>query len=165
MDEALMKFDKVIVDEALDKAEKALKNEQGLSLAMRAMIEILILIIRTLTGKLNKNSRNSSKPPTADKNRKRGSHQDKSNKKPGGQNGHDGSRLEKFDNPDKIETIQIDKRTLPKGNYRDIGFDARQVVDFQITKIVTEYRAQILEDSLGRQYVAQFPEFVTRDVQ
>lgn len=160
-----MKFDKVSVNETLDKAEKALKNEKGLSLAMKSIIKILILIIRTLTGKLNKDSSNSSKPPAADKNRKRGSNKDKSDRKPGGQNGHDGSRLEKSDNPDKIETIEIDKRTLPKGNYRDIGFDARQVVDFQITKIITEYRVQVLEDAFGKQYVAQFPEFVTRDVQ
>lgn len=165
MEEVFMKFDKLSVNKALDNAQILLKSEKKLSPAIRAMFELLILIIRTLTGKLNKNSSNSSKPPAADKNRKRGSNKDKTNKKPGGQNGHDGSRLEKSDNPDKIETIEIDKRTLPKGSYRDIGFDARQVIDFEITKIVTEYRVQVLEDALGNQYVAQFPEFVTRDVQ
>ncbi len=160
-----MKFDKLSVNKTLDEAEEALKNEQGLSLAMKSIIKILILIIRTLTGKLNKNSGNSSIPPATDKKRKRGSNKDKSNKKPGGQNGHDGFRLEKSDNPDKIETIEIDQRTLPKGKYRDVGFDARQVIDFEITTIITEYRAQVLEDANGQQFVAQFPEFVTRDVQ
>lgn len=160
-----MKFDKLSVNKTLDEAEEALKNEQGLSIAMKSIIKILILIIRTLTGKLNKNSSNSSIPPATDKKRKRGSNKDKSNKKPGGQNGHDGFRLEKSDNPDKIETIKIDQRTLPKGKYHDVGFDARQVIDFEITTIITEYRAQVLEDAFGKQFVAQFPLFVTRDVQ
>ena len=159
-----MKFDKISVNKTLDEAEEALQNEQGLSLAMKSIIKILILIIRTLTGKLNKNSSNSSKPPATDKNRKRGSKNNKSNKKPGGQNGHEGSRLEKSDNPDKIETIEIDKRTLPKGKYHEVGFDARQMVDFEILKIVTEYRAQILENEFGQQYVAPFPDFVKADV-
>ncbi len=161
----LMKFDKLSVNKTLDEAEEALQNEQGLSPAMKAIIKILILIIRTLTGKLNKNSSNSSIPPATDKKRKRGSNKDKSNKKPGGQDGHDGFRLEKSDSPDKIETIEIDQRTLPKGKYRDVGFDARQVIDFEITTIITEYRAQVLEDAFGKQFVAQFPLFVTRDVQ
>lgn len=159
-----MKFDKIGISKTLNKAEEALKNEKGLSPTFKSIIELLILIIRMLTGKLNKNSSNSSKPPATDKNRKRGSKNDKSNKKPGGQNGHEGSRLEKSDNPDKIETIEIDKRTLPKGKYHDVGFDARQVVDFDILKIVTEYRAQILEDEFGRQYVAPFPAFVKAEV-
>lgn len=165
MDEVLMKFDKFSINKTLDEAEEALKNEKGLSPAMKSIIKILILMIRTLTGKLNKNSSNSSIPPAIDKKRKRGSNKEKSNKKPGGQNGHDGFRLEKFDNPDKIETIEIDQRTLPKGKYREVGFDARQVIDFEITTIITEYRAQVLEDAFGKQYVAEFPEFVTRDVQ
>ncbi|MCX7121599.1 MAG: IS66 family transposase [Gammaproteobacteria bacterium] len=160
-----MKFDKLSVNKTLDEAEEALQNERGLSLAMKSTIKILILIIRTLTGKLNKNSSNSSIPPAADKKRKRGSNKNKSNKKPGGQDGHDGFRLEKSDNPDKIETIEIDRRTLPKGKYRDVGFDARQVIDFEITTIITEYRAQALEDANGLQFVAHFPLFVTRDVQ
>ena len=160
-----MKFNKMSVNKALDNARSLLKNEEKLSPSVRAMFELLILIIRMLTGKLNKDSSNSSMPPATDKKRKRGSNKSKSNKKPGGQNGHDGSRLEKSENPDKIETIEIDQRTLPKGEYRDVGFDARQVIDFEITTIITEYRAQVLEDSNGRQFVAQFPEFVTRDVQ
>src|SRR5262249_33901739 len=94
-----------------------------------------------------------------------GSQKEKSNKKPGGQNGHEGFRLEKASNPDEIIDIKIDKTTLPKGKYRDIGFEARQVIDFVISKIVTEYRAQILEGSTGKHYVAEFPEHVKTDVQ
>ncbi|OGT41237.1 MAG: hypothetical protein A3F13_09785 [Gammaproteobacteria bacterium RIFCSPHIGHO2_12_FULL_40_19] len=76
-----MKFDKLSVNKTLDEAEEALKNAQGISLAMKSIVKILILIIRTLTGKLNKNSSNSRIPPAVDKKRKRGSNKDKSNKK------------------------------------------------------------------------------------
>lgn len=160
-----MKLDKVSVNETLNKAESLLKEERGLSPAIRAMFEILILLIRGFAGRLNVNSSNSNTPPSVDKKRKRGSKKDKSDKKPGGQNGHEGFRLEKSEIPDEIIDIKIDKKTLPKSKYRDIGFEARQVIDFVISKVVTEYRAQVLEDLIGKQYVAEFPEYVKTDVQ
>jgi transposase len=160
-----MKLDKVSINETLNKAESLLKEEQGLSLALRTMFEMLILLIRAFTSRLNINSSNSSMPPSTDKKRKRGSNKEKSNKKPGGQNGHEGSRLEQSENPDEIIDIKIDKTTLPKEKYVDVGFEARQVIDFVISKIITEYRAQVLEDSTGKQYAAEFPDYVKTDVQ
>jgi transposase len=160
-----MKLDKVSVNETLNKAESVLKEELGLSPAIRAIIEILILLIRTFSSRLSINSNNSSIPPSADKKRKRGSLKEKSNKKPGGQNGHEGFRLQMSKNPNEVINIEIDKTTLPKGKYRDVGFEARQVIDFVISKIVTEYRAQVLEDVIGKQYVAEFPDYVKTDVQ
>ena len=160
-----MKLDKVSVNETLNKAESLLKEEQGLSPAFRAIIEILILLIRTFASRLSVNSSNSSLPPAADKKRQRGSNKEKSNKKPGGQNGHEGFRLEKSENPDEIIDIKIDKRTLPSGKYVNVGYEARQVIDFIISKIVTEYRAQVLENLTGKQFVAEFPDYVKTDVQ
>jgi transposase len=69
------------------------------------------------------------------------------------------------ENPDEITVIPIDKRTLPKGKYRDAGYDARQVMDIRISRFVIENRAQILEDQNGNQFVAPFPAYVTRPVQ
>jgi transposase len=143
-----MKLDKVSVNETLNKAESVLKEELGLSPAIRAIIEILILLIRTFSSRLSINSNNSSIPPSADKKRKRGSLKEKSNKKPGGQNGHEGFRLQMSKNPNEVINIEIDKTTLPKGKYRDVGFEARQVIDFVISKIVTEYRAQVLRSTM-----------------
>lgn len=160
-----MKLDKVSVNETLNKAESLLKEEQGLSPALRTMFEILILLIRAFTSRLSTNSSNSSMPPSTDKKRKRGSNKENSNKKPGGQNGHEGSRLEQSENPDEIIDIKIDKTTLPKEKYVDVGFEARQLIDFVISKIITEYRAQVLEDSTGKLYVAEFPDYVKTDVQ
>jgi len=67
--------------------------------------------------------------------------------------------------PDEIEPLLVDRRTLPKGHYQDVGYESRQVIDLDISKVVTEYRAQILEDQQGRRFVAPFPEGVTRPVQ
>src|SRR6266568_374159 len=104
-----MKLDKISVNETLNKAESLLKEEQGLTPAIRAMFAILILLIRGFAGRLSINSNNSSTPPSTDKKRKRGSKKEISGKKPGGQNGHQGSRLDKSENPDEIINIKIDK--------------------------------------------------------
>lgn len=78
---------------------------------------------------------------------------------------HIGKNLHPVENPDEITVIPIDKRSLPKGRYRDVGYDARQVIDIRISRFVTEYRAQILEDPNGNSFVAPFPLHVTRPVQ
>ena len=160
-----MKIENLNVDEAINNAEKLLKEEKSLSPAIISAFKVILILLKILLNRLNLNSKNSSKSPSTDPNRTRGSNKKKSGKKPGGQNGHAGTRLSKFDNPDKIENIKIDKRTLPKGKYRDVGFEARQVVDIKISRIITEYRAQILENEHGEQFVAEFPSKISKDVQ
>lgn len=59
----------------------------------------------------------------------------------------------------------LDRKSLPKGNYRQIGFKTRQVFDIDISRLVIEYRAQILEDDYGKRFIAPFPEGVTKAVQ
>src|SRR5439155_25455338 len=86
-------------------------------------------------------------------------------RKPGGQNGHEGTTLLPVENPDHVENIAIDRRTIPPGHYTNGGYEARQVIDIVITKFVVEYRAEILQNAQGRQFVAQFPAGVTRPVQ
>ena len=155
----------VDIESTIKKVRQLLEEEKALSPALKSMIEMLILIVTLLVNRLGLDSRNSSKPPSTDPNRKRTSKK-KKNKKAGGQPGHNGSTLEKVEKPDKIKTLHIDKRALPRGNqYHEVGFESRQVIDFEISTIVTEYRAQILEDENGKKYVAPFPENVTRPVQ
>ncbi len=64
-----------------------------------------------------------------------------------------------------MEEIKIDRRTLPKGQYKDVGYEARQVFDVIVSRHVTEYRAQILEDQDRNRFVAPFPKEVTRPAQ
>ena len=160
-----MKLNSVSVNDAIKQVEDLIEKEKSISPALKAAIKILVTLMTIVIGRLNINSKNSSKPPSEDKDRKRGSNRKKSEKKPGGQDGHIGARLKKIDNPDKIERINLDKRKLPKGEYRDVGYEARQVFDINITRVVTEYRAQILEDQNGNRFVADFPARVKSDVQ
>lgn len=162
-----MTIGKINISKALKDAESILHQDHSASPQIRAMMEILIVVIRLLVGKLGINSNNSSKPPSQDPKRPRGSKQKaKGNKrKPGGQNGHAGTTLKKVPNPDRVETIEIDRRTLPRGIYTPVGFETRQVIDIQISTEVTEYRAEILKDEAGNQYVADFPPGISRPVQ
>ncbi|PCH97491.1 MAG: hypothetical protein COB83_01970 [Gammaproteobacteria bacterium] len=61
------------------------------------------------------------------------------------------------DTPDITHKLIVDSALLPLGNYTDIGEEVRQVVDIEFKRVVTEYRAQILENELGQRFVAKFP--------
>ncbi len=160
-----MKVDKINITETVESARKLLEADKKISPALRAMFEMLLMIITLLAGKLGLNSQNSSNPPSTDPNRKKKTERNKGNNKPGGQLGRLGKNLEPVDNPDTIIPIKLDKRRLPKGDYTEVGFESRQVIDIEISRIVTEYRAQILEDVTGKRYVATFPKGVSRPIQ
>jgi transposase len=155
----------VDINTTIKEVRELLEKEKALSPALRSMIEMLILIVSLLVSRLGLNSRNSSKPPSTDPNRQR-KEKKKGDRKSGGQHGHIGTTLTKVDDPDNIELLKVDKRTLPRGaHYREVGFESRQVIDIKISTVVTEYRAQILEDEQGNLYIAPFPQGVTRPVQ
>ena len=159
-----MTIQNIDIDATLEKVKKLLVKEKDLSPAMRSMVELLVLLITLLVGRLNLNSRNSSKPPSSDPNRKKVS-KAKGGKKAGGQKGRVGVTLQKVDDPDEIEEIKLDRKRLPAERYREVGYESRQVFDIDISRVVTEYRAQILEDSEGNRFVAPFPKGVTKAVQ
>jgi len=161
----LKKIADIAVNKAIENAENLLHKEENLSPAVKSAMELILVLVKILLERLNLNSNNSSKPPSSDKTRARGTKNQKGLKKKGGQLGHQGARLNKFDSPDKVELINIDKRTLPKGQYTHVGYESRQVVDIKTSRYVIEYRAQILEDASGNRYVAEFPEDVTNDIQ
>ncbi|MBI4650083.1 IS66 family transposase [Candidatus Desantisbacteria bacterium] len=122
------------------------------------------MVVTLLVNRLNLNSRNSSKPPSTDRNRER-QQKVKGEKKPGGQKGHNGTTLKKVDNPDEVIPLIVDKRTIPHGEYKEVGYESRQIIDINIRRHVTEYQAQILESEDGKRFTAMFPENVTRPVQ
>ena len=159
-----MTIENINIDETLKRVESLIANDQDLSAATRSLLEVLVLIITLLANRLNLNSKNSSKPPSTDPNRTKTS-KGASDKKPGGQKGHVGKTLEKVKNPDKIKVIPFDRYLLPPGIYKEVGHEVRQVFDIDISRIVTEYRAQVLEDEKGVQFIAPFPDGVTKAVQ
>ena len=162
-----MSIGKLDVADALKNAEVTLQQDKSISPQVRAVMNLLVVVINLLLAKLGLNSTNSSTPPSKDPYRQRGSKKKSKGKKrkPGGQNGHEGTNLKKEEHPDRIETLQIDRRTIPGGPYTEAGFESRQVIDIEIIKMVTEFRAEILEDASGNQFVAEFPFGVTRPVQ
>ncbi|MBU4306166.1 MAG: IS66 family transposase [Candidatus Omnitrophica bacterium] len=159
-----MKLNTNDIDAILNKAGELLEKEK-ISVVLKTTITLLIAVVKLLSDRLGLNSRNSSKPPSSDPNRKK-NRRAKSDKKSGGQKGHKGTTLEQIEKPDNVEKIEIDRRTIPAGEYKECGVEKRQVFDINIFRIVTEYQAQILEDKkTGRQFVASFPEGVTQAVQ
>jgi len=159
-----MKIENIDIQATIQKAQALVREDKQLSASTRSIVEILILVITLLANRLNLNSTNSSKPPSSDSNREKRSCKE-SGKRAGGQKGHVGTTLEKVDTPDRIEEIKIDRRKLPVGVYRQVGFETRQVFDIDISRVVTEYRAQILADEKGHRFVASFPDGVTKAVQ
>jgi transposase len=152
------------IRKALASAKEQLAEETNIPAGLRVTVELLILIITILSNKLGLDSTNSSKPPSSDPNRlkkKRSSN----GKKPGGQEGRRGVKLEPVSDPDQIEVISIDRQTLPPGDYQEDGFEIRQLFDINISREVTEYRAQVLRDSKGKRYVANFPSHITQSAQ
>jgi transposase len=154
-----MKIENLEVEQTLEKVKKQIEEEKNLSPALRASLELLLSLVRLLLNRLGLNSRNSSKPPSSDPNRKK--KRNNGNNNPGAQKGHTGNHLELVDDPDHVESLKVDRATLPTdGTFQCIGYERRQVFDIQISRVVTEYQAEILEDERGRRVVASFPEHV-----
>jgi transposase len=159
-----MKIEEINVEETIEVTRKLLQEDPNVSPALKSSFELLLLLITLLLNKLGINSSNSSKPPSSDPNRKKEKKKNNGNKK-GGQKGHQGTTLQKVDDPDIIKKIEVDRVVLPDGEYKAVGFETRQVIDLDISKVVTEYKAEILEDSNGKRYTAKFPAGIIRPVQ
>ena len=159
-----MKIEKIDVNKTVESTRKLLDEDPNVSPALKGAIELLLMLVTVLLNQLGLNSSNSSKPPSTDPNRKK-KKKGLSKKKPGGQKGHNGTTLQKFADPDVVEEILVDKTILPPGTYKNVGYESRQIVDIDISRVVTEYRTQVLEDANGKCYTAPFPEGVSRPVQ
>ena len=159
-----MNIENIDIQATIDKARKLIAKDQQMSEATKSMFEVLILVITLLANRIGLNSTNSSQPPSSDPNRKKRP-RTKGDKKPGGQKGHAGTTLTKVADPDKIKRIRVDRGKLPKAVFQHIGYEKRQVFDIDISRCVTEYQAEIVEDENGNRFVAPFPEGVTKAAQ
>lgn len=159
-----LKIESIDIEQALDNARQLIEQEKNLSPALRAALEVLLLLVTLLVNRQSLNSRNSSKPPSADSNRQK-TRRKPSGKPSGGQVGHVGKTLQPSEDPDVVEYLAIDRRALPSGHYHSAGIETRQVFDIDIARIITEYQAEVLEDEHGNRFVAAFPEGVTKAVQ
>jgi transposase len=153
---------KINVSETVLAARREIKEEKGLSPSLKTTMDNVLDLVVLLANRLGLDSSNSSKPPSTDPSRVRKSRTTKGKRrKPGGQKGHRGSRLEPIENPTVVEELLIDRRTLPPGQWEFAGFDKRQVFDIEVSFLVTEYQAEVFKNEKGDTFVAEFPEGVT----
>lgn len=137
---------------------KALREENIRLLTRNVELEIMH----------NKNSNNSSKPPSTNKNKKPSNSRTKTGRSSGGQVGHSGKTLLKIDNPDNI--IDIRKKICTCGcNLSGLEgkIQTRQVVDLpKIVMNVTEYRThEVVCPDCKIVHKTEFPATVAQPVQ
>jgi len=160
-----MKISNIDVDATLANVRQQLHEDTTVSPSLQPAIELLVVLIQILSGRLNINSANSSTPPSQDPNRPR-QNRTKSGRKPGGQSGRISKTLQPVADPDAIQRVKLDWRTLPKGSrFRVVGCEKRHVIDLDTSRFVTKYQAEILENARGQRIVAPFPVGVERSVQ
>ena len=146
-----------------------IKNLQSQVSSLETKNQELEERLKKLVGEKSKSSRNSSRPPSADGLKKKTkSLRKKSERKSGGQKGHEGSTLEMTDAPDEIIKIKLHhcKGCGRKISGRNKWTVSRQIIDLDIKKKVVEYRAECAVCSAcGRESAAAFPDFCSKKVQ
>lgn len=157
---------KVSVTEAVTTARQAIESEKNISPSFKNVMVGIVDLVVTLSNRLGLDSSNSSKPPGQDPNRARTRKKSKGRKrKPGGQKGHKGSFLQQVAVPSASVDILVDRKTLPPGRYEHVGFESRQVFNVEVSVHVREYRAEIVKNKNGVEFIADFPEGVTEPAQ
>ncbi|SHH23547.1 Transposase [Clostridium grantii DSM 8605] len=127
--------------------------------------------VKSLESQVNKNSNNSSKPPSSDGFKKKTkSLRTKSGKKPGGQEGHEGKTLSLKEDPDQVEIHSIEHCSECGASLEDVPpkrYIVRQVIDIPDIKVkVTEHRAEVkICPHCKSENTANFPDEVTNTVQ
>ena len=98
---------------------------------------------RKLTAQLNRDFQNSSKPSSMDPNHKKiPNNREKTERKPGGQPGHEGHARKRRE-PDAVITIPPSEKFLDTKKYRPTGKTVRkQQVGIKVSVVTIEYEIQ-----------------------
>ncbi len=143
---------------------------QGNIEILRQNLEAVHQRLSAVEQQLKKNSRNSHKPPSSDGFRKIPKMRKPSGKKPGGQEGHEGTTLRMVATPDRVRVHGVErcKHCGQSLKHRQpIDYERRQVFDLPPMKVyVTEHRGEIKRcDRCGKRSAAVLPDGVTHKVQ
>lgn len=136
---------------------------------LKIKLESLEEKIKKLEVSANKDSHNSSLPPSRDFRKRYPTKKEKSKRPTGGQVGHAGNTLLRSDNPN----VTINHKLKGKCSRCGIGlnqikkkkYQKRQVFDVAFNVQVTEHIAESGTCSCGKKHTASFPEGVTANVQ
>lgn len=118
----------------------------------------------------NKNSSNSSQPPSSDGYKKPTKNsREKSGKPTGGQVGHEGRTLDKVENPDEVIEYKVPDACDCGCNLHDVKSQTKTRQEFDIPKIrlrVTEHKThEKVCPECGKTHVAEFPPEVKQPTQ
>lgn len=130
---------------AIENIKSQIEADKMLSVLMRAEIDLLLLIVTLLCHRLGLNSHKLS---SSDPNRNKTSNAN-SNRQSSGQKGH---TLEQDLVPDITHILTLFKALLSPDNYPYFEKEARQFVDIEFKRVVTEYRVQIVKDEFGKRF-------------
>lgn len=122
-----------------------------------------------LEARINKNSSNSSKPPSSDSYKKPQNRREKTGKRTGGQLGHEGKTLEKVENPDEVIEYKTPQNCECGCNLDNIKGTRknRQVFDFPKIKILVKKHVTCEKvcPVCGKVHKTEFPLEVTQPTQ
>lgn len=116
-----------------------------------------------LTAQINQDYKNSSIPSSQTRFRdKVPNNREKTDKKPGGQPGHEGHKRPHFDKPDEVIYLEDDPEIVNNPDYYPVdgenGLIRKQVVGIRIVPFVTEFVARVYRSrSTGKRVHAPFP--------
>lgn len=146
-----------------EELEALVASQTALIEDLRAEVTGLRAEVAELRGRLDQNSRNSSRPPSSDGYGKPAprSLRRPSGRKPGGQPGHPGHHLRQVERPDEVIRY-VPERCGRCGGDLDgagvVGEEARQVFDLPaVAPHVTEHRAERRRCACGATSAALFP--------
>ena len=143
---------------------------QAQVVALNEQVDTLKVEVKELKSRLDKNSRNSNKPPSTDEFIKPKSQREKSGKKTGGQKGHQGHTLKMSEHPDTI-VIHHPEQCSGCGHElsleQPVKTEKRQVFDIPLPKPeITEHQGNSVNcPCCGLLNKGIFPEEVSKPVQ
>jgi transposase len=153
----------------MDEKDKRIRELEKEVRILKELVSALIAENAELKARLNKNSENSSKPPSSDGLKKTVKNSRvKTGNQSGGQPGHTGTTKNITPTPDTIIELKPQTHCECGGTIiiRTDNFTVRQVSDIQPVKVITvEYRAHDGDcESCGKTYKASYPKGVDATV-
>ena len=142
VEELTLQNERLVFENGRLRAENAELREQLTRLQASFTETVLKLTaeIDRLRAQINKNSGNSSKPPSSDGFKRVPNSRERSGRKPGGQPGHPGRRLELPENLDELIEKGRARRVLVDHTDGAEPYVSRFTIDIDVTVVVTEHR-------------------------